>query len=272
MSDGARLKRMFDLTDRVALVTGAANILGPEFSAALAEFGARVTMVDVNTEACQAAARRIADEFGADVEPLTADVSDEKVVKAAVDQVLARRGGIDVLVNAAATKTAGYFRPFFEYDLADWDRVMEVNLTGMFLVTKHVAPSMAERGRGSIINVASQYGMVGPDPALYEGSWYLEQEINTPAVYAASKAGVIGFTRYLATTLAGHGIRANSITPGGVFSGQNDTFVRRYAERCPMARMGRREELRGAALYLASDASSYVTGHNLVVDGGWTVR
>jgi NAD(P)-dependent dehydrogenase (short-subunit alcohol dehydrogenase family) len=272
MTEPVRLRSLFDLSGRVALVTGASNILGPEFSAALAEFGARVAMMDVDGPACAAAAERIRLEFGAEVEAHVGDVTDETAVATVVARVAERWGGIDVLVNAAATKSPGYFRPFQEYARADWDRVLEVNLTGMFVVTRQVLAGMVARGRGSIINIASQYGVVGPDPSLYEGSWYLDQVINTPAVYSASKAGVIGFTRHLATTLAGQGVRANAITPGGVFSGQNETFVQRYAERCPMGRMARREELRGAALFLASDASSYVTGHNLVVDGGWTVK
>jgi NAD(P)-dependent dehydrogenase (short-subunit alcohol dehydrogenase family) len=268
----ARLQQLFDMSGRVAIVTGAGGILGPQFSAALAEFGARVALVDRSPEACQSAAAAIRSEFGTDTLALTADVSQETQIAAAVAAVMQAWGRVDVLVNAAASKSPGYFRPLAEYALEDWQQVMGVNLTGMFLATKHVVPHLIAQGKGSIVNIASIYGVVGPDPSLYEGSLYEGQPINTPPIYAASKGGVVNFTRYLATTLATHGIRANAISPGGVFSGQNDEFTRRYGERAPLGRMAKREEMKGALLYLASDASSYVTGHNLVVDGGWTAR
>jgi NAD(P)-dependent dehydrogenase (short-subunit alcohol dehydrogenase family) len=264
------LRAQFDLTGRVALITGAANILGPEFAAALAEFGARLALLDIRSDACQEVAHQIHETYGTQTLALTADVGEESAVAAAVAEALSTFGRIDVLINAAATKTPDYFRPLGEYSLQDWNQVMTVNLTGMFLCTKHVLPHFVSRGQGNIINVASIYGVVGPDPRIYEGSWYLDQRINTPPVYAASKGGVVSLTRYLATTLAPHHIRANCVTPGGVSSGQNETFVERYSARVPLGRMARREELRGAVLFLASDASSYVTGHNLVVDGGWT--
>ncbi len=263
---------LFDLTGRVALITGSAGILGPQFAAGLGAHGARLAMTDRDGEACRRAAQAVREETGAEVLALPLDVADEAAVARVVAEVLGVLGEIGILINAAASKSPGYFRPLPEYDRGDWEQVMAANLTGMFLVTKHVVPHMIERKWGSVINIASMYGVVGPDPSLYIGSWYLDQEINTPPIYAATKAGVIGFTRYLATTLAVHGIRANTVSPGGVESGQNPTFLERYAERSPIGRMARREELRGPIIFLASDASSYVTGHNLIVDGGWTSR
>ena len=264
------LRAQFDLTGRVALITGAANILGPEFAAALAEFGARLALADINAEACSRVAQEIGEAHGTKTLAIVTDVADEPAVAAMVEQVLSAFGCIDILINAAATKSPDYFRPLIGYRLEYWNQVMAVNLTGMFLCTKHVVPHFIDQKQGNIINIASIYGVVGPDPRIYEGSWYLDQQINTPPVYAASKGGVVNFTRYLATTLAMHNIRANCITPGGVFSGQNETFVERYSTRVPLGRMANRQELRGAILFLASDASSYVTGHNLVVDGGLT--
>ncbi len=264
------LRDQFDLSGRVALITGAANILGPEFAAALAEFGARLALADVDDKRCAQIAQEIDDNYETDALAISTDVADEADVIAMVEKVLSHFGHIDILINAAATKTADYFKPLTEYNLKDWDRVMAVNMGGMFLCCKHVVPQFIEQNRGNIINISSIYGVVGPDPRVYEGSWYLGQEITTPSVYAASKGGVVSFTRHLATTLAEHNIRANCISPGGVFSGQNDTFVQRYSAKTPIGRMARREELRGATLFLASDASSYVTGHNLVVDGGLT--
>ena len=265
------LKAQFELDGRVALITGSANILGPEFAAALAEYGAQIILADINGESVRQIAEDIIETFGVEARAHEIDVADEDAVQEVIKDAISTFGHIDILINAAANKPPGYFRPFVEYDLEDWNRVMDVNLTGMFLTTKHTVPYFIEQKGGTIINIASIYGIVGPDPRMYEGSWYLDQQINTPAIYAASKGGVVGFTRYLATTLASHGIRANSITPGGVFSGQNKEFAKRYGERVPLGRMGKREELRGAALFLASDASSYVNGHNLVVDGGFSV-
>jgi NAD(P)-dependent dehydrogenase (short-subunit alcohol dehydrogenase family) len=265
------LASQFDLDGRVALITGSANILGPEFAAALAEYGAQVALADINAESCTQVAREIRETFGVQAKAYEIDVADEKEVGQLVNEVVSTFGQIDILINAAANKPPGYFRPFVEYDLDDWNRVMDVNLTGMFLTAKHVVPHFIAQEGGTIINIASIYGIVGPDPRVYEGSWYLDQQINTPAIYAASKGGVVAFTRYLATTLASYRIRANSITPGGVYSGQNEEFAKRYSDRVPLGRMGNREELRGAALFLASEASSYITGHNLVVDGGFSV-
>ena len=264
------LRQRMSLKGRVAVITGSANILGPQFAAALAEFGAQLALVDIDGERCERVAREIRESHGTGAIAIEADVANEQAVSDMVRQVQSDFGRIDVLVNAAATKSPHYFEQLEDYDLADWNEVMAVNLTGAFLCAKHVVPHFVRESRGNIINIASVYGVVGPDPKVYDGSWYMDQEINTPAVYAASKGGMVNFTRYLATTLAQHNVRANCITPGGVFSGQNDSFVERYGSRVPMGRMARREELQGALLFLASDASSYVTGHNLVVDGGMT--
>ncbi len=191
---------------------------------------------------------------------------------ALVTRVVERFGGIDILQNNAASKSndlAKFFAPFEEYSLDEWRKIMSVNLDGMYLVVKHVGEQMVRQGRGgSIIQTASIYGIMGSDKRIYEGSDYLGMQINNPAVYSASKAGVVGLTRWLATYWADKNIRVNCLVPGGVESGQNDTFKQRYSARIPMGRMARGEEMVGALVYLASDASSYVTGHVLVVDGG----
>jgi len=192
-----------------------------------------------------------------------------------VDSICDGLGGIHILLNNAATKTGDlneFFAPFEDYKLETWREIMSVNIDGMFLVAQAVGRKMIEQGTGgSIIQTASIYGISGPNQRIYEGSDYLGREINTPAAYAASKAAVDGLTRYLATYWADQDIRVNTLVPGGVKSGQNDTFQKAYGDRTPMGRMADRTEMVGAFIYLASEASSYVTGQKIVVDGGWTV-
>ena len=148
---------------------------------------------------------------------------------------------------------------------------MAVNLTGAMLCSQVFGAPMAQRGRGAIVNTLSIYGIVAPDQRIYEGSEYLGRPINTPAIYSASKAGLWGLTQYLASYWGGRGVRVNAVTPGGVFSGQNETFVQNYTHRVPLGRMASGRDIVNAMTFLASDASEYINGHNLVVDGGWTV-
>lgn len=267
-------RRLFDLTGRVALVTGGAGIIGRRVTRGLAEHGAAVVVADLDGTAAGEWARTLAGEFGVPTLGVAVDVSDPEAVAAMVESAVKAVGGIDILLNNAATKSrdmAAFFAPFEQASLEVWREIMSVNLDGVFLVAQAVGRHMVERGRGgSMIQTASIYGVVAPDQRIYEGSEYMGHHINTPAVYAASKAGVIGLTRYLATYWAGAGIRVNTLTPGGVASGQNRAFQENYAFRTPMGRMARADEMVGAVLYLASDASSYVTGQNLIVDGGWT--
>ncbi|WP_374600416.1 SDR family oxidoreductase [Brevundimonas sp.] len=258
------------LDGQVALVTGGAGILGRLFCRALVEAGAQVALVDLNADA----ARAVAGDIGEGAEGFGCDVSDAASVKAAVEAVMARFGRIDVLVNNAATKTAdvrAFFEPFESYSLETWREVMGVNIDGMFLMAQAVGKEMLKAGRGGrIVQTASIYGLVGPDSRIYEGSDYLGGPINTPAVYSASKAAVVGLTKWLATHWADKGIRVNCLVPGGVSSGQNSVFGDNYAARVPMGRMARAEEMCPPLVFLASEASSYVTGQVLAVDGGWT--
>jgi NAD(P)-dependent dehydrogenase (short-subunit alcohol dehydrogenase family) len=252
------------LDGKVAIITGGAGLLGPEFGAALAEQGADVVLVDVSQEKVVAAAQTLT-SFGGNALGLQADITDPASVGAMVKEALAEFGRIDILVNGAAGRTPGFFASFEDYELSDWNDVVSVNLSGTFLCCQAVGRYMKENGGGSIINTSSIYGVVGPDQRVYEGS-----SINTPAVYSASKAGVIGLTRYLATYWAKDNIRVNTITPGGVANHQDEEFVKQYERRTPLGRMAQPHELRGAIVFLASDMGSYVTGHNLIVDGGWT--
>ena len=257
------------LDGRVALVTGGGGILGRQFCAGFAEAGAQVAVIDLIEDA----AREAAASIGPGAVPFTCDVSSKASVAACVATIFERFGRIDVLANNAATKTANardFFTPFEDFPIETWREIMGVNIDGMFLMAQAVGPHMVAAGRGSVIQTASIYGLVGPDSRIYEGSDYLGGPINTPAVYSASKAAVIGLTRWLATHWAPHGIRVNALVPGGVGSGQNSAFDAKYSSRVPMGRMARADEMVGPMLFLASDAASYVTGQVLAADGGWT--
>jgi NAD(P)-dependent dehydrogenase (short-subunit alcohol dehydrogenase family) len=177
---------------------------------------------------------------------------------------------VDVFINNAAftnqSRSANFAAPFNDFPLEDWNQILNVNLTGSFLGCQVIGRQMLEQGKGSIINFASLYGVVSPNHKMYPGTG-----INQPVAYSVSKSGVIALTRYLAGLWGEKGIRTNCVTPGGVFNGHNDLFVERFSNLNPMGRMEQKEELRGAIVYLASDASAYCNGHNLVVDGGWTI-
>jgi NAD(P)-dependent dehydrogenase (short-subunit alcohol dehydrogenase family) len=262
------VSEMFSLQDRVCVITGGAGILGTAMSSALLAHGAKIAIIDQNAASIAG--------FTGSVDPqrargYVADIRARDQMEAVSKQVIAELGQVDVLVNNAAAKSPNFFAPFEDFPLSDWDFVMGVNLTAAMICCQVFGSAMAQRGRGSIVNTLSIYGIVAPDQRIYEGSEYEGHAINTPAVYSASKAGLWGLTKYLASYWGGRGVRVNAITPGGVFSGQNETFVKRYSARVPLGRMANRDELAGALLYLASDASSYVTGQNLIVDGGLTV-
>lgn len=263
--------KRFDLGGKVAVVTGGAGILGRHFVAGLIEAGAKVAFIDRDAAAASETAATTAAETGTQPLAIAADITRPDDIRAAFDRIERELGPIDILHNNAATKGSdlkAFFAEDEAYALDVWREVMSVNLDAMFLVAQDVGRRMIARKRGSIVQTASIYGIMGPDERIYDGSHYLGQQIRTPAVYSASKAGVIGLTRHLATIWAPHGIRVNAITPGGVSSGQNTVFSDKYAARVPMGRMARADEMVGALVFLASDASSYITGQNIAVDGG----
>jgi NAD(P)-dependent dehydrogenase (short-subunit alcohol dehydrogenase family) len=267
-------KNLFDLSGKVVLVTGAAGIQGVRLTRGLAGFGADIAVVDIDVEGAEKLAADLRSEYGVRAVAIGCDVSSPEDVGRMTQTVIAELGKIDVLHNNAQGRPddiASFFAPVEDFSFDVWRSIMAVNLDGVFLVAQAVGKHMIERGEGgSIIQVASTYGLVGPDPGLYEGSHYMGQRMNTPPVYAASKAAIVGLTRYLATNWAPHEIRVNTLVPGGIESGQNDTFKANYAARTPLGRMAHRDEMVGAVVYLASDASSYMTGQMMVVDGGWT--
>jgi NAD(P)-dependent dehydrogenase (short-subunit alcohol dehydrogenase family) len=265
-------RSLFELKGKNAIVTGAVGILGQRFCRGLAEFGAQVAVVDLDQDRCSAFAQGLERDYGTRSFGIACDVSDPVSVANMVDQVVERFGAIHVLHNNAASKSAdldAFFATTEQYSLPEWRKIMSVNVDGMFLVAQAVGNQMQnQRTGGSIIQTASIYGLLSSDKRIYEGSFYLGRQISNPAVYSTSKAAVVGLTRYLAANWGDARIRVNALVPGGVESGQNDIFKARYSARVPLARMAQPDEMVGALVYLASDASSYVTGHCLVVDGG----
>ncbi|MCT7958215.1 SDR family oxidoreductase [Laspinema palackyanum] len=267
-------RSLFDLTGQVAVVTGGAGILGQHFCAGLAESGAKVAVVDLQEAKAIELAKKIRDDYSNQAIGIGCDVSKSESVQAMVEQVISEFGEINILHNNAAGKSEdlnAFFASFEDYSLEQWRQIMSVNLDGMFLVAQAIGKQMVTQGKGgSIIQTASIYGVIAPDRRIYDGSFYLGRQIDSPAVYSASKSGVIGLTKYLAAYWADQKIRVNTLTPGGVESGQNSEFKQKYSARVPLARMAKPTEMVGALLYLASKASSYVTGQNIIVDGGLT--
>ena len=265
----------FDMTGKTAVITGAAGLLGRQFCLALAQTGANIVMADL---ASDIAAENAAEfkNMGFNAIPVKVDVSDPSSVKLMVNQALTAFGSVDVLINSAAldpkfdsTNAAAQEANAFEtYSLYSWRQALEVNLTGMFLASQAAVVPMLEQGQGVIVNICSTYGLVGPDQRLYERPDGTRQF--KPVYYSVTKAGVLGFTRYLATYYAGKNIRVNALTPGGVFNDHDAIFTAQYSSRTVLGRMANLDEMNAAMLFLCSDASSYMTGSNLVVDGGWT--
>jgi len=267
-----KYRPLFDLSGKTSIVTGGAGILGQHFCRGLAEFGADIAVIDLDEASCSKVAKEIRKEYKVKAEGIACDVSNPASVKNMVQKVLEKFTKIDVLHNNAASKSSNlnaFFAPFEEYSLDEWRKIMSVNIDGMFLVAQAVGDQMVKQGTGgSIIQTASIYGILASDKRIYEGSHYLGMQISNPGVYSTSKAAVVGLTRYLAAYWADKGIRVNTLVPGGVESGQNETFKERYSARVPMGRMAHAHELVGALIYLASDASSYMTGQSIIVDGG----
>lgn len=275
-----QVQELFNLHDRVAIVTGGAGLLGQRHSEALAEAGASIVVADLLADQAQKAAQELQQRFGIPAIGIGTDVTQAASVEAMVKTVKDEFGRIDILINNAAMtvksgteRVRGYFAPFENYPENLWRTALETGLTGAFLCSQHVGRVMVHQDRGVIVNISSTYGLVGPDQRIYADSknpYDPELSLNTPAAYAVVKSGIIGLTRYLATYWAGKNIRVNTLTPGGVFDGHDETFVRNYSSRTVLGRMAQPDEYKGALLFLASDASSYMTGANLVVDRGWT--
>ncbi|HNK64165.1 MAG TPA: SDR family oxidoreductase [Anaerolineales bacterium] len=267
----------FNLKDRVAVVTGGGGQLGFEFCKTLAEAGAAVVAADLNMEFANRTAVRLT-ESGYSVSAFPLDVTRIESTRDLVAETVKQYGRLDILVNSAAldpkfdpTAAEKGIAPgaFEDYPLADWQAALNVNLTGMFLTTQACVKQMISQGKkGSIINICSTYGLNGPDQRIYIKDG--KRVAYKPAYYTTTKAGVMGFTKYLAAYYAETEIRVNALTPGGVYNNHEEYFVKNYSAKTILGRMAKKDEMNGALLFLASEASSYMTGNNVVVDGGWT--
>ena len=264
----------FNLKDRTAVVTGGAGLLGKEFCRTLAQAGALVVVADLNEAVSQQVAGDLNRE-GMRACAVGVDVTDPESVRSMVSAALDASGRLDILVNSAAkdpkfdsTQAGQHGNTFEDFPVEAWREALDVNLTGMFLCCQAAVRPMLAQDHGSIINICSTYGLVGPDQRIYEKPGQPRQY--KPAYYSVTKAGVLGMTHYLATYFAGKNVRANALTPGGIYNNHDETFNNNYSARTVIGRMAHLDEMNGALLFLASDASSYMTGSNLVVDGGWT--
>ena len=258
----------FSLTEKIAVVTGALGLLGRQHCLALSEAGAIVIVCDLDRIKCDEFAR----ELPGIAHGFQLDVTVKNCILNLRTFIQHRYGRLDILVNNAAINDMFENKnsKFENYPLEMWDKSIKVNLTGMFLCSQMLGKLMYERKQGSIINIASTYGVVAPDQKLYTRPDGSQPFFKSP-VYSVTKGAVIAFTKYLAAYWGNSGIRVNTLSPGGVENGQEEYFIKKYSDKTPLGRMAKADDYKGAIIYLASDASEYVTGANLIVDGGWTI-
>jgi len=263
---------LFSLKNKTAIVTGALGLLGKKHCEALAAAGANVVVADLDEQG----AKTFANSLGENHIGLKVDVTSNDSLAAARDRILERFGGIDILVNNAAINDmfenpafAKELSAFENYPLDAFKKSLDVNITGVFLASQVFGTVMADHGSGSIINIASTYGIVGPDQSIYRDSCGNQTFYKSP-VYPVTKGAVVNFTRFLAAYWGNKGVRVNTLSPGGVENSQNEFFIQNYANKTLLGRMAQPTDYQGALVFLAGDASAYMTGANLIVDGGWT--
>ena len=263
------IKELSNLKGRCALITGATGGLGRVMADTLAELGADLVLVDRPDSDFDSLSANLTERWGVKVDCQACDLEQQAQRTDLMASLKSSGQRLNILINSAAfvgtSDLHGWAVPFEQQTIETWRRALEVNLTAIFDLCQGLTPLLKAAEGASIINIASIYGIYGPDWSLYEGT-----NMSNPAAYGASKGGLIQFTRWLATTIAPC-VRVNSISPGGVFRDQHEAFVQRYEAKTPLGRMATEDDFRGAIAYLASDLSKYVTGHNLAVDGGWGI-
>lgn len=270
MSDN--IQNIFSLKDKTAVVTGALGLIGRHHCFALAEAGASVIVCDLDEAACKSFAEKLGNKSSG----FRTDVTSKESISSLRDFVISEYGHLDILVNNAAINdmfenpSAALEKSKFEnYPLELWKKSFDVNVTGMFLCSQILGSEMAKKGKGSIINIASTYGVTAPDQSVYVNEKGEQTFYKSPA-YPATKGAVISFTRFLAAYWGNRGVRVNTLSPGGVENNQEEYFIKNYSKKTPLGRMAVPQDYKGAVVFLAGDASAYMTGANLIIDGGWT--
>ena len=263
------IKDLMNLKGRTALITGATGGIGQAAAITIAELGGDLLLVDRPRSDYALIKQRILEKHNVNIEQMDCDLENEESRQYLIDKVNGYDKDLNIIINNAAfvgeSDLRGWATDFENQDIETWRRALEVNLTAIFHLSKGLVKKLKNSGSGSIINMSSIYGVNGPNHSLYKGT-----EMGNPAAYSVSKGGLIQLTRWLATTIAPN-VRVNCISPGGVWRNQPSKFVKRYQSRTPLGRMATEEDFKGVVAYLASDLSEYVTGQNIVVDGGWTV-
>ena len=263
--DKINFKKKFDLSGRTIIIIGGLGLIGKSFCDVVAQYGGNVVVVDKNHKGMTAHLKYLR-KYNVNCEGYSIDVSKKKEIKSLLNEVLLEFKNVDGLVNAHHVKPDGFFESFEDYDEHTLTKILEVNLKGTILSCQIIGSWMASNNGGSIVNMPSTYSIVAPNQNLYQGN-----KMGSPAVYSASKGGIRALTKYLAVYWSKNGVRVNDITPHGVWDNHEATFEKKFNDLSPMGRMSFNHEVASGLIYLLSDASSYVTGHNLVIDGGWTV-
>ena len=260
-------KKLFDLSGKVVIITGAAGNLGSQYAEGLSQVGANVVLGDLDYLECKQISLKLKKKYDVDPLSLKLDLTKKLSISNLVTKTIKKYSKIDVLINNAAYQGNNKIRKtsFEELSLRDWNKAISVNLTGIFLICQQVGKIMKKQRTGNIINISSIYGLVAPDQRIYGNSGQ-----NAGSFYSATKSAVINLTRYLASYWANTGIRVNTLSPGGVKRNQTKSFIKNYSKKTMLGRMAKQDEYLGAMIFLASDASSYMTGSNLIIDGGWT--
>lgn len=258
---------------KIALITGAAGVLGSEIARAMLKNNYSVILLDVDQRALEQLTKSLKNDLvGGEFITIPCNLASEESISKVAKQVYDKFGKIHVLVNNAATKTAkieNFFEPLENFQLETWNEILGVNLTSPFLMAKHFGSLIGDdEFAGAVIQISSIYGVIAPDQRIYDGAEYMNTAINSPAVYSATKAGVIGLSRYLAAYWGKRNITSNTISPGGVYSGQNEIFEKNYNDRVPLGRMASAPDVCNAVLFLCSENARYITGQNIIVDGG----
>ena len=272
-------KEIFSLNDKVILILGGAGKMGQEFSSILSKSGATVYIIDLDQKNIDKILKDFSNKNISRVKGFKCDLMNESDIKKCFSSILKAEGRIDVMIYNVYSKPKDYYKPLEDYPVETWEKAISANVKGAFICSKEIVKIFKEKKiSGNIILTLSTYGLVSPDHKIYENLdsskniYGAEDSLTSPMVYSVSKSGLLGMVKWLAGAYGKHNIRVNGLTPGGVYDGQEENFHKAYLERVPLGRMANWSDYNGAILFLSSDASQYMTGSNLVIDGGWTAK